>query len=167
MQESLCSLACLFFFLSRVFAAPQAVTLSPPLNPVNHSSTNNTNPLTFSLSNSTNTTAQASSLNCRDTTVLHPECWDILNVTEYDREYWNRSSDTCAQEYDGSFSRCFMSSLHYYEQDCTGIKPDSCTSAFSKLNLSAEEYYVAWNIYAIATFFTDYWQALEMANGMP
>ncbi|KAI9857639.1 MAG: hypothetical protein M1824_004757 [Vezdaea acicularis] len=59
-----------------------------------------------------------------------------------------------------------MSSLHYYEQDCTGIKPDSCTSAFSKLNLSAEEYYIAWNIYAIATFFTDYWQALETANGL-
>lgn len=97
---------------------------------------------------------------------LNPTCWDTLLVEMYLAEWSVLHSPTCQPG--TPFAQCFLETLDMGDLDCVGITSGSCPPPswieFQTNNISVQEYYIAYNIYSVWSFFNGYYTAIGNAR---
>ena len=83
-------------------------------------------------------------------------------MTQYTQDWWAKNSAACGTR---GFATCFLGKANMGQNDCTGVKPNACTPP-SSTGLSAQDLYVAYNIYAINQVFLSLYLAMGNANGI-
>ena len=91
---------------------------------------------------------------------IDPSCWETLQLTQYTKDWWTKNSAECGTR---GFATCFLGKANMGQNDCTGVKPNACTPP-SGTGLSAQDLYVAYNIYAINQVFLSLYLAMGNAN---
>ena len=91
------------------------------------------------------------------------ECWTSLAINQHVTDTYNA---TCHPG--TSFAECFLQILDLGTMDCVGITSGSCPTPswveFQQLNISVKDYYIAYNIYSVWSFFNGYWTAIGNAR---
>ena len=93
---------------------------------------------------------------------IDPSCWDILDMSNYTNTWWANNNAKCGGE-TANFSTCFWELHNLGTRDCTGVTPGACPEPDNS-GLSAQDWYIAYNIYAINQVFTSLWTAIGNAN---
>lgn len=97
---------------------------------------------------------------------LNPECWNTLAVKQYLTEWSVAHNTTCLSG--TPFAQCFLEVLNMGEVDCVGITSGTCPPPswieFQSNNISVQDYYVAYNIYSVWSFFNGYYAAIGNAR---
>ena len=97
---------------------------------------------------------------------LNPICWNTLNMEQYLTEWSVTHNATCLSG--TPFAQCFLEVLNMGELDCVGITSGTCPPPswieFQTNNISVQEYYIAYNIYSVWTFFNGYYTAIGNAR---
>lgn len=92
---------------------------------------------------------------------IDPSCWDTLDMSQYTYNWWKNNEKICGTT--SNFSTCFWDRHGLASIDCTGIQPSTCIFPTST-SFTAQDYYIAYNIYGINQVFNSYWQGMENAN---
>ena len=92
---------------------------------------------------------------------IDPSCWDILDMSNYTNNWWATHQSICGPT--TNFSTCFWEVHNMGTVDCTGIRPGTCPVP-SVQNMSPQDWYIAYNIYAINQVFTSLYMAIGNAN---
>ena len=82
-------------------------------------------------------------------------------MSQYTYNWWKNNKEICGTT--SNFSACFWDRHGLSSIDCTGIQPSTCIFPTST-NFTAQDYYIAYNIYGINQVFNSYWQGMENAN---
>ena len=82
-------------------------------------------------------------------------------MSQYTYNWWKNNQKICGAS--SNFSTCFWDRHGLSSIDCTGIQPSTCIFPTS-MNFTAQDYYIAYNIYGINQVFNSYWQGMENAN---
>ena len=97
---------------------------------------------------------------------LNPSCWTTLNVGQYVTDWSVNHSATCLPG--TPFAQCFLEFLDLGDLDCVGITSASCPPPswieFQANKFNVEEYYIAYNIYSVWSFFNGYYTAIGNAR---
>ena len=93
---------------------------------------------------------------------IDSSCWDILDMSNYTNTWWANNNAKCGGE-TANFSTCFWELHNLGTRDCTGVTPGACPEPDNS-GLSAQDWYIAYNIYAINQVFTSLWTAIGNAN---
>ena len=93
---------------------------------------------------------------------IDPSCWDILDMSNYTNTWWANNNAKCGGE-TANFSTCFWELHNLGTRDCTGVTPGACPEPDNS-GLSAQDWYIAYNIYAINQVFASLWTAIGNAN---
>ena len=83
-------------------------------------------------------------------------------MTQYTKDWWAKNSAECGTR---GFATCFLGKANMGQNDCTGVKPNACTPP-SATGLSAQDLYVAYNIYSINQVFLSLYLAMGNANSL-
>ena len=104
---------------------------------------------------------------------ISPECWILLNVTQYLTHWPSTHGKTC---HPGTpFVQCFLEALDLGEKNCADITFASCpppawsdlkNRQFTSSLQDLQDYYVLFNIYSVWTFFNGYWAAIGNAGSL-
>ena len=81
-------------------------------------------------------------------------------MTQYTTDWWAKNSAECGTR---GFATCFLGKANMGQNDCTGVKPNACTPP-SATGLSAQDLYIAYNIYAINQVLLSLYLAMGNAN---
>ena len=92
---------------------------------------------------------------------IDPSCWNTPDMSQYTYNWWKNHKEICGTT--ANFSACFWDRHGLSSIDCTGIQPSTCVFPTST-NFTAQDYYIAYNIYGINQVFNSYWQGMENAN---
>ena len=92
---------------------------------------------------------------------IESSCWDLLNMTAYTKSWWSRNSAKCGAG--ANFSTCFWELHNLGTTDCTGVKPGACPVP-RPTGFTAQDWYIAYNIYAINQVFYSLYMAIGNAN---
>ncbi|KAL8715421.1 MAG: hypothetical protein Q9220_000755 [cf. Caloplaca sp. 1 TL-2023] len=83
-------------------------------------------------------------------------------MTTYINNWWSNHSASCGGL---GFSTCFLSLHELGTYDCTGVKPGACPAPDpTSENITAQDYYVLYNIYAVNQVFYSLYMAAGNAN---
>lgn len=93
---------------------------------------------------------------------IDPSCWDILDMSNYTNTWWANNNAKCGGE-TANFSTCFWELHDLGTRDCTSVTPGACPEPDNS-GLSAQDWYIAYNIYAINQVFLSLWIAIGNAN---
>ena len=93
---------------------------------------------------------------------IDPSCWDLLDMSNYTNTWWANNNAKCGGE-TANFSTCFWELHNLGTRDCTSVTPGACPEP-DNLQLSARDWYIAYNIYAINQVFTSLYMAIGNAN---
>ena len=93
---------------------------------------------------------------------IDPSCWDILDMSNYTNTWWANNNAKCGGE-TANFSTCFWELHDLGTRDCTSVTPGACPEPDNS-GLSAQDWYIAYNIYAINQVFLSLWTAIGNAN---
>lgn len=97
---------------------------------------------------------------------INPGCWGPLSISQYTTNWWSSNSAKCSAGQ--SFAQCFLGSVQLGDNDCIGITSATCPPpnwpSFQSQNFSVEDFYVAYNIYAVWEFFNSYYTAIGNAR---
>ena len=97
---------------------------------------------------------------------LNPQCWTALNISQHIMD-WSATHNTTCQS-GTPFASCFLRVLDMGQEDCIDITIGTCPTPswiqFKKNNISVEDFYVAYNIYSVYTFFNGYYTAIGNAR---
>lgn len=98
------------------------------------------------------------------------ECWDVLNITGYIKDWTEFNKKSCDEESMG-FADCFTYLELGAGANCTAFTGrDQCPTPnpknFGKHKNGAQAYYVAFNIWNIQNWFFSYYMALGTANSL-
>ena len=114
-----------------------------------------------------NSTTNSTVILCQDITShnLIAPCWDILNVTQYLEQWWNKYQQRCADMVEGtSFVSCYQQ-LHGVEQrTCDAMKPSGCDFPDDFSRYTPQEAYVLYSIFAVWQWFFSIYNAIESAD---
>ena len=94
---------------------------------------------------------------------IDPSCWDTLDMSQYTYNWWTNNQKICGTP--SKFSTCFWDRHGLSSIDCTAIQPSTCIFP-TNTNFTAQDYYIAYNIYGINQVFNSYWQGMENANAL-
>ena len=94
---------------------------------------------------------------------VDPSCWNTLSMSQYTRRWWATNQKQCDTH--SNFSACFWEMHGLASMDCTAIQPSTCSFPMSA-NLTAQDYYIAYNIYGINQVFNSYWRGIGNANSI-
>jgi hypothetical protein len=83
-------------------------------------------------------------------------------LTKYVTDYMTKMGAACTQ----GFAQCFLDDIKQSTMSCGTIAPAACTAPSSQLIPKAEDFYVAYAIYAINQAFNTYSLAITAANGL-
>ncbi|KAF8253311.1 hypothetical protein K440DRAFT_657298 [Wilcoxina mikolae CBS 423.85] len=91
-------------------------------------------------------------------------CYATLDMDGYFRDWWMNNRGLC----DGlGFAQCFLKYNHYAGLTCDQITTDTCGPPDSNGNWdSIQQFYGVWNIYTVHQFFSQYYTALGLAQGI-
>lgn len=113
--------------------------------------------------------AVASTESCNDpagVVPLNPTCWNTLFIGMYVAEWSVLHNTTCPPG--TPFAQCFLETLNMGEVDCVGITSGTCPPPswiqFQANNISVQDFYVAYNIYSVWSFFNGYYTAIGNAR---
>ena len=93
---------------------------------------------------------------------IDPSCWAILDMSTYTNTWWANNNAKCGGE-TANFSTCFWELHNLGTRDCTSVTPGACPEP-DNLQLSAQDWYIAYNIYAINQVFLSLYMAIGNAN---
>ena len=93
---------------------------------------------------------------------IDPSCWAILDMSNYTNTWWANNNAKCGGE-TANFSTCFWELHDLGTRDCTSVTPGACPEPDNS-GLSAQDWYIAYNIYAINQVFLSLWTAIGNAN---
>ena len=82
-------------------------------------------------------------------------------MSQYTYNWWTNNEKICGTP--SNFSACFWDRHGLSSIDCTGIQPSTCVFP-TNTNFTAQDYYIAYNIFGINQVFNSYWQGMENAN---
>ncbi|KAF8534693.1 hypothetical protein BDD12DRAFT_895362 [Trichophaea hybrida] len=90
-------------------------------------------------------------------------CYNTLGMDSYFRDWWNTNQNLCGNE----FAQCFLKYNHNAGLKCNIIATDSCSAPVASAQWdSIQQFYGVWNIFSIHQFFTQYYIALGLAQGI-
>jgi len=93
---------------------------------------------------------------------IDPSCWNTLGMTAYTQNWWKAHQASCGSI---PFSTCFLDTLKLGTHDCTGVKPGACPAPDPNANnITARDFYILYNIYAINQVFNSLYLAIGNAN---
>jgi len=93
---------------------------------------------------------------------IDPSCWKTLDMTVYTQNWWKTHQATCGSV---PFSTCFLDLLKLGTHDCTGVKPGACPAPDPNANnITAQDFHILYNIYAINQVFISLYLAIGNAN---
>ncbi len=97
---------------------------------------------------------------------ITPECWTALAINQHVTDWWATYNTTC---HPGTpFAQCFLQILNMGTEDCIGITSGTCPppswTEYQSQNISVKDYYIAYNIYSVRTFFNGYYAAIGNAR---
>ena len=84
-------------------------------------------------------------------------------MSQYTYNWWTNNAEICGTP--SNFSACFWDRHGLSSIDCTGIQPSTCVFP-TNTNFTAQDYYIAYNIFGINQVFNSYWQGMENANSI-
>ena len=93
---------------------------------------------------------------------IDPSCWDSLDMSNYTNTWWANNNAKCGGE-TANFSTCFWELHNLGTRDCTSVTPGACPEPDNS-GLSAQDWYIAYNIYAINQVFSSLYAAIGNAN---
>ena len=93
---------------------------------------------------------------------IDPSCWDILDMSNYTNTWWANNNAKCGGE-TANFSTCFWELHDLGTRDCTSVTPGACPEPDNS-GLSAQDWYIAYNLYAINQVFSSLYLAIGNAN---
>ena len=107
--------------------------------------------------------------NCMDPAGINgisPACWTALAINQHVTDWWATYEATC---HPGTpFVQCFLQINNLGLEDCVDIISASCPppswNDFQGRDISVKDYYIAYNIYAMWSFFNGYWTAIDNAR---
>ena len=94
---------------------------------------------------------------------IDPSCWVTLDMSQYTYDWWTNNEIICGTH--SNFSACFWDRHGLSSIDCTGIQPSTCVFP-TNTNFTAQDYYIAYNIFGINQVFNSYWQGIGNANAI-
>ena len=113
--------------------------------------------------------AQIDSNDCQDPAGVNgisPACWNALEINTHVNNWWSTFNSTCRSG--TSFAQCFLQIIDMGTEDCIGITSGTCPppswTEYKSQNISVKDYYIAYNIYSVWTFFNGYWTAIGNAR---
>ena len=83
-------------------------------------------------------------------------------MSTYTNTWWANNNAKCGGE-TANFSTCFWELHNLGTRDCTSVTPGACPEP-DNLQLSAQDWYIAYNIYAINQVFLSLYMAIGNAN---
>ena len=97
---------------------------------------------------------------------INPACWTALAIKQHVTDWWTTYKSTC---HPGTpFAQCFLQILNMGTEDCIGITSGTCPppswTDYQSHNISVKDFYIAYNIYSVWTFFNGYWTAVGNAR---
>ena len=99
---------------------------------------------------------------------ITPECFQALDISGAIADYVQGASRNGNCEH--SFAQCFLGSIHRNSGNCSVIAESSCSQPqwadYKASGISVENFYIAYNIYAIWAFFNSYYQAVGDAQSL-
>ena len=97
---------------------------------------------------------------------LNPSCWTALNISGHVMDWSTTHSSSCPTG--TPFASCFLRTLDMGQEDCIGITSSTCPPPswiqYKANNISVEDFYVAYNMYSVYTFFNGYYSAIGNAR---
>ena len=104
---------------------------------------------------------------CTQTTLdITSQCWDVLGVSDYLQEWWDKNEYICNTTYrDQGFAACYQQQLQILNYVCDNITVSSCyhPDPFED-QLTVHEYYVLYSIYGIWTWYNSIWEAASIGT---
>lgn len=106
---------------------------------------------------------------CANVGNIDPDCWVELELSAYAHWWWFDHMIACGSK---SFSECFLSqTAGTVLSDCNHIDPKSCLlaswdSTYKGHFNAVRNFYIAYNIVAMNGFFTNYYHAVDQAQGL-
>ena len=103
---------------------------------------------------------------CNDKTLdITPDCWNILEVTEYLQGWWNQHENECNTKYSGKgFASCYQQKLGILNYACNDITVNPCYHPENAGNITIKDYYVLYSIMGIWTWYNSIWEATHIAT---
>ncbi|KAF8540305.1 hypothetical protein BDD12DRAFT_880676 [Trichophaea hybrida] len=98
-----------------------------------------------------------------DGDAFHPSCWATLGMEDWINNWWAENNTKCGSL---GFAQCFLQYNHYAGLTCDVINTDTCGPPDSGKAWwdSPQQFYTLWAIYSIHQFFTQYYNALGIAQ---
>ena len=91
---------------------------------------------------------------------IDPSCWDTLGMTQYTKDWVADPKNACGNI---PFAACFLGKHGLSNSNCDGIKDGVCINP-STQGLSAQDWYIAYNIFTINQVFSSLYKAVGNAN---
>ena len=99
---------------------------------------------------------------------ISPACWTALAINQHITDWWATYNTTCRSG--TPFAQCFLQVLDMGTQDCVDITSGSCPppswTEFQSQKIFVKDYYIAYSIYAVWSFFNSYYSAIGEARSL-